>query len=146
MLLLRRFPEMVSHRLFPLVMMFLVLAIGCENLAKRPVTPEEKAYLPNIEVTNPQMSMATNDLHQVVYFMDAVITNHGDKRVRRVVLELTFVDAQGQMVRVDKVWPYSIQRIPLQPHERRAFQEGFEHLPPTWNRGAPKIKVTVCQF
>lgn len=137
---------MVSRRLLSLVLMLILFGFSCENLAKRPTTEEEKAYLPNIVVTAPQMSMATNDLHQVVYFMEAVIANNGDKKVQRVVLELTFVDIAGQMVRVDKVWPYSIQKAPLQPHEKRAFQEGFENLPFAWNRGAPKIKVTVCQF
>ena len=49
-------------------------------------TAEEKAYLPQIQVTDAKMSVARNYLGDSIYYLDAKITNGGSRTVRGVDL------------------------------------------------------------
>ena len=103
------------------------------------LTEEEKAYLPQLEVTDAQMSAAENFLGNTVTYLDARVTNKGTKTVSRLDVDLTFVDALNQVVLRERAHPVSPRTQPLKPGESKAFRISFEHMPADWNQAAPSM-------
>ena len=110
------------------------------------LTAEAKAYFPEIEVTDARMSAARNFLGDTVAYLDARVTNKGTKVVRRLDLELEFVDTLNQVVLRDAAHPISARTPPLKPGETRAFRVTFEHLPIDWNQAPPAITPRYVGF
>ena len=107
---------------------------------------DQKAYLPQIVVADASMSAAENFLGHTVTYLDAKVTNKGTKTVRRLDLELTFVDTLGQVVLRETAHPVTLQMVPLKPGETRPFQVSFEHMPMDWNQAPPAVKPASVQF
>ncbi len=114
--------------------------------ARTALTPEQKAYFPNIEILEPRMSAAENFLGDTVTMLDARVHNKGDKVVRSLELEMTFVDTLQQVVLREVSSPITARSAPLKPGESRAFHLSFEHIPPDWNQAVPFIRATYIQF
>lgn len=127
--------------------LLLVTGRGSPPAAPPPVlTGDAKAYLPEIEVTEAKMSAARNFLGDTVTYLDARVTNKGTKLVRRLDLELEFVDTLNQVVLRDAAHPISTRMPPLQPGETRAFRVSFEHMPIDWNQAPPAITPRYVGF
>jgi len=109
-------------------------------------TEEQKAYFPQIEITDAHMSAAENFLGASVTYLDAHVRNRGTKTVRRLDLELTFIDMLNQVVLRERAQPVTRRSLPLKPGESRAFRVSFEHMPPDWNQAAPTMTPVYLQF
>jgi hypothetical protein len=109
-------------------------------------TEEQKAYFPQIEITDAHMSAAENFLGASMTYLDARVRNKGTKIVRRLDLELTFVDMLNQVVLRDRAQPVTRRSPPLKPGESRAFRVTFEHMPVDWNQAAPTMTPAYLQF
>jgi hypothetical protein len=109
-------------------------------------TEEEKAYFPQLEFTDVHMSAAENFLGATVTYLDARVTNKGTKTVRRLDLDLTFVDTLSQVVLRERARPVTHRTLPLKPGESRAFRVTFEHMPADWNQAAPTMTPVYLQF
>ena len=109
-------------------------------------TAEEKAYLPQIQVTDAKMSVARNYLGDSIYYLDAKITNGGSRTVRGVDLQLEYVDMLGQVVLRDSAHPVTPRDLPLEPGKTRAFQVSYDHMPADWNQAPPKVAVIRVSF
>ena len=109
-------------------------------------TEEQKAYFPQIEITDAHMSAAENFLGASMTYLDAHVTNKGTKTVRRLDLELTFVDMLNQVVLRERAQPVTRRAPPLKPGESRAFRVTFEHMPAEWNQAAPTIVPVYVRF
>ena len=107
---------------------------------------EEKAYLSQIHVTDAQMSVARNYLGDSIFFLDAKVTNGGSKPVRRVELQLEYVDTLGQVVLRDYADPITSRMLPLKPGSTRTFRVSYDHMPADWNQAPPKVTVIRVSF
>jgi hypothetical protein len=110
------------------------------------LTEEQKAYFRQLEFTDVHMSAAENFLGATVTYLDARVTNRGTKTVRRLDLDLTFVDTLNQVVLRERARPVTRRTPPLKPGEGRAFRVTFEHLPVDWNQAAPAMTPVYLQF
>ncbi|MDE3178615.1 MAG: hypothetical protein KGM47_03060 [Acidobacteriota bacterium] len=110
------------------------------------MTAEERNYLPELEVTSPKMSAATNFLGDTVYYLDGNLVNKGARTIGAVELKLTFMDPFGEVVLVDTRRPVTPQTTPLKAGETRSLHLIFEHLPAEWNQGPPVIAATYVSF
>jgi hypothetical protein len=109
-------------------------------------TEEQKAYFHLLEFTDLHMSVAQNFLGDNVTYLDARVKNAGTKTVRRLDLDLTFVDTLSQVILRERAYPVSLRTSPLKPGESRAFRVSFEHIPIDWNQAAPAINPVYLQF
>jgi hypothetical protein len=109
-------------------------------------TEEQKAYFGQLEFTDVHMSAAQNFLGATMTYLDARVTNKGMKTVRRLDLDLTFVDTLSQVILRERAHPVSLRTPPLKPGESRAFRVTFEHIPVDWNQAAPAITPVYVQF
>jgi len=109
-------------------------------------TEEQKAYFHSLEFTDLHMSVAQNFLGDNVTYLDGRVKNAGTKTVRRLDLDLTFVDTLSQVILRERAYPVSLRTPPLKPGESRAFRVSFEHIPVDWNQAAPAIAPVYVQF
>jgi len=109
-------------------------------------TEEQKAYFRQLEFTDLHMSVAQNFLGDNVTYLDAQVKNMGTKTVRRLDLDLTFVDTLSQVILRERAYPISSRTPPLKPGESRAFRVTFEHIPVDWNQAIPAITPVYVQF
>ncbi|MGH9451689.1 MAG: hypothetical protein ACRD11_14325 [Terriglobia bacterium] len=110
------------------------------------MTPAEKAYLAQIEVTGARMSAARNFLGDTVYYLDGTLVNNGSQTVREMDLKLTFMDPFGEVVLLQTEQPITRQTAPLKPGAKQTLHLIFEHLPAEWNQGPPVISATYVSF
>ena len=114
--------------------------------ARRALSAEEKAYLTSLVIADLQMSAAANFLGDTVTYLDGSVTNKGAKPVRRLEVELNFVDTLNQVVLRETAHPLADRATPLQPGESYAFRVTFEHMPVDWNQAPPAAKAVFVEF
>jgi hypothetical protein len=102
-------------------------------------TPEETAYLQNIQVTPGRVEAAQNFLQHTVTSVHGTVANKGSKAVRRLEISLTFSDIEGKPIEQKTATPISRNTPPLKPGETRAFQVSFDKVPPVWNQAPPRM-------
>ena len=111
-----------------------------------PLSEEEKSYAGQIVIADARMSAAENFLGHTVTVMDARISNRGLKPVKRVELQLEFVDMLGQVVLRERAFPLAPHVMALKPGESRTFQVSFDHMPAEWNQAPPRITLISVNF
>jgi hypothetical protein len=115
-----------------------------------PLTPEDQAYLGQIDISQLELSRWQNFLGQEVTYLDGIVTNHGPRRIVALELTIEFQDVLGQVV-LRENWraigggrssALAPRPTPLATGESRSFRAAFEHIPQDWNRGRPLVRVT----
>ncbi len=115
--------------------------------AARPaLSAEQKAYLASLVFGDFHMSAASNFLGDTVTYLDGSVTNKGAKLVRRLDVELNFVDTLNQVVLRETAHPLADRATPLQPGETHAFRVTFDHMPADWNQAPPTAKAVYVEF
>ncbi len=115
--------------------------------AERPaLSAEQKDYLASLAFDDLRMSAAVNFLGATVTYLDGSVTNKGAKLVRRLDVELNFVDTLDQVVLRETAHPLAARTTPLQPGETRAFRVTFDHMPMDWNQAPPTAKAVYVEF
>ncbi len=115
---------------------------GCSSTrrtAKSPPTPEEKAYLQDLQFATGRVEAARNFLGHTVTTFQSQVTNKGKKTVLYIEINLTFYDIDGKTVEQKKAYPVGGATPPLNPGETRPFQVSFDQVPDLWNQAPPKI-------
>lgn len=114
---------------------------GPRQAAKSTPTPEETAYIKNIQLTSGRVEAAQNFLQHTVTTVYGAVSNKGRKTVMYLEINLTFSDIEGKPVQQKKAYPISGHTLPLKPGETRAFQVSFDQVPAAWNQAPPQMTV-----
>ena len=111
-------------------------------------------YAANLKFSNFKMSAAENFIGATVSYMDGTVTNTGDKKVTRLVVEVIFKDDIGQLAQREQLplrvlktsGPYpeavDLTASPLGPGQTQPFRLTFDSISQQWNRQYPEIRVT----
>ena len=110
------------------------------------LSAEQQAYLPLLVLSDLRMSAATNYLGDTVTYLDGSVANQGTKPVRRIEVELNFVDPFRQVVLRENARPLADRSKPLGPGESCAFRVSFEHMPADWNQAPPNVRPVFVEF
>ncbi len=116
-----------------------------------PLDQEGRAYAEKIEIAGLALSRWQNFLGQDVTYLDATLTNHGDRTLRAVELTIEFRDVLNQVVLRETLRPIGVPSgaptarttPPLPPGETRDFRDRFDSLPKDWNRSPPTVRVSA---
>jgi hypothetical protein len=111
-----------------------------------PFGPEERAYAAKIAIENLSLSRAENFLHQEVTTRAGDLVNNGERSLREIELTVEFVDDMNQIALRETRLALTSANPPLGPGERRAFDVSFEHIPTSWNRQQPVVRITGLLF
>ena len=107
-----------------------------------PFGSAEQAYAPKVQIENLALSRAENFLHQEVTTLNGELINTGERSLKNVELTVEFSDQLPQVVLRESRMVLAAGRPPLAPGERREFEISFEHIPTSWNRRQPDVRVT----
>lgn len=119
---------------------------GSSEVTRPVLSVEQKEYLGSLTFADLRMSAAVNFLGSTVTYLDGNVTNTGAKRVRRLDVELNFVDTMNQVVLRETAHPLAGRAAPLQPGETHAFRVSFDHMPADWNQTPPYVKPVYVEF
>lgn len=109
--------------------------------------PAEQAYATKIQIENLALSRAENFLHQEITTLSGELVNGGDRALRAVELTIEFYDELNQVVLRERQPVVSPPPSPpVAAGERRSFEVGFEHIPSSWNRSLPAVRISGLQF
>ena len=114
--------------------------------SRPPLSAEQQAYLPSLAFADLRMSAAVNFLGDTITYLDGSVTNQGTKSVRRLEVELNFVDTLNQVVLRETAHPLADRTTPLRPGETLAFRVTFDHMPADWNQAPPSAKAVYVGF
>lgn len=118
--------------------------------------PEAKApppaYAADLSFSDLKMSQAQNFAGATITYVDGSLSNTGDKTVTRVIVQVTFSDAYGQVAQIEDVpirilqtGPYEetadLSLAPLQAGQSKRFRLIFEHVSSQWNQAYPELKI-----
>lgn len=110
------------------------------------LTPEAKAYVRNLKLSDVEMKGASSYFNQVVVEIDGKIQNAGDRDLGVVEIYCTFYDAYGQLV-LRKRLPIVSERMGgLKPGESKSFRLPFDEIPESWNHAMPQLVIAGIRF
>lgn len=143
---------MASKTLLYMLVALLVLggAVGWFMLRSKantspstPLTPESKAYVRNLKLSEVTMKATESYVGQTVTEIEGKIANAGDRTVKRADVFCIFYNAYGEIVIRERV---PIITTPLKPGDARAFRLPFDDIPAGWNNQMPQLVIARIDF
>jgi hypothetical protein len=111
-----------------------------------PLTPEAKAYVRNLQLSDVEMKATESYLKQTVVEIEGKIGNAGDRGVGVVEIYCVFYDGYGQMVLRKRVPIVSTRMGGLKPGEVKSFRLPFDEIPASWNQQMPQLVIAGVNF
>jgi len=111
-----------------------------------PATPEAKAYVHNLKLSNVSVKAAENLMQQRVVEIDGDITNAGPRPLQIVEVYCYFYGVNGRQLARKRVPMVEKAGSPLKPGETRAFRLPFDTLPDGWNQAVPGMVIANIVF
>ena len=108
-----------------------------------PLTPESKAYVRNLKLSEVTMKATESYVGQTVTEIEGKIANAGDRVVKRADVFCIFYNAYGEIVIRERV---PIITTPLKPGDTRAFRLPFDDIPAGWNSQMPQLVIARIDF
>lgn len=117
-------------------------------------------YISKIAIGNVAMSKEASFLGSEVTYVDAAITNNGDRTVLGVTVQAVFRNSLSQVVGDEKTparvlapnplagYPdlVSMAKAPIEPGKSRNVRITFEHISTDWNQSTPELIVADVQL
>ena len=114
---------------------------------QRPVlTPEARAYLKNLALSEVTMQANESYLKQAVTEIDGKISNKGDRIAKLVEINCVFHDAYNQVVLRERMTIAGRKTGDLKPGDTKSFRLAFDDLPESWNKQMPDLIIAQILF
>jgi hypothetical protein len=126
---------------------------------EKPITVAQSApqdpYADKLEIKDVKMAQAQNILGGTMTYLEAKITNRGDKTIVGAGVEVTFKNSLNQVVqretqplmiitqREPAMDIVAVNNSPLKPGDTKDFQLTFEHISADWSRQYPELRLTT---
>lgn len=111
-----------------------------------PLTPEARAYVKNLKLSDVGMQANESYFKQVVVEIEGKITNAGDRKLDVVEIYCVFSDSYGQLVLRKRVPIVGGRMGGLGPAETKSFRLPFDELPESWNHAMPQLVIAGIKF
>ena len=111
-----------------------------------PLTPEAKAYVKNLQLSDVDIKANKSYLNQMVVEINGKIGNAGDRPLDTVEIYCVFYDSYGQMVLRSRVPIVSSKMGGLKPGETKSFRLPFDEIPESWNQAMPQLVIAGVKF
>lgn len=108
--------------------------------------PAEQEYAKNVRFEKITLSRAENFLHQEVTTLNGEVLNGGTLPVQGLFVTTEFSDDLNQVVLRETRGVLGTSPVALAPGERREFEISFEHVPTSWNKQEPVLRVASLQI
>jgi len=112
-------------------------------------------YTAKLQISNARVSAAENYVGGTVTYLDATITNTGDKTLVGADMNLVFKNTLGQIVQKEMLplhvlvenqlagYPDQIDlsRSPIGPGQSKSVRLTLEHISADWNQAPPEMQL-----
>lgn len=126
---------------------FFLLRGPAQQTAPAALTPEAKAYVKNLGLSEVTMEAKESYMKNTLVEITGKLTNNGARGLRLVEINCIFYDPYGQLLLRERV-PI-VKRTgadPLKPGETRAFRLPFDSIPSGWNQALPQLVIARIDF
>ncbi len=118
-------------------------------------TPQIDPYAAKLQISNAKVSAAENYVGGTVTYLDATITNTGDKDLVGADMNLVFKNTMDQVVQKETLplhvlvanqmagYPdlLDLSRSPIGPGQSKTVRMTLEHISADWNQAAPAMEL-----
>jgi hypothetical protein len=111
-----------------------------------PASPEAKAYVHNLALSDVSMKASENFMRQQVVEIEGKIANNGARPLRSVDVYCLFYGVDGRELYRERVPIVRSSTGALKPNETRVFRLPFDSLPEGWNQAMPKMVIAQIAF
>lgn len=111
-----------------------------------PLTPEARAYVQNLKLSDVGIQANESYFNQVVVEIVGKVTNAGDRKLDTVEIYCVFSDSYGQLVLRKRVPIVGGRMGGLGPGETKSFRLPFDELPESWNHAMPQLVIAGIKF
>jgi hypothetical protein len=125
---------------------YFYLARTSAPVADAPLTPEGKAYIDNLRLSD--VGMQANDTYvgQTLVEVQGKIGNAGSRGLEQVEIYCVFSDSNGQLVLRKRLPIVRARTGGLKPGETKSFRLPFDDIPPSWNQAIPRLVIASVKF
>ncbi len=117
-----------------------------DGRALKPATPEVKAYVSNLQLSDVTMQATDNLIGQSVVEVQGRITNSGPRALESVDVYSLFLDIGGHEIARQRLPIVPPKRVALKPGETRTFRLPFDTIPNGWNQAVPRMVIAQIAF
>lgn len=110
------------------------------------LTPEARAYLPNLALSEVSMQANESYMKQEVVEINGKITNKGGRVLKLVEINCVFHDVYGQVVLRERVVIAGRESGDLGPGETKKFRLAFDTIPGSWSKQMPDLVIAQIIF
>jgi hypothetical protein len=111
-----------------------------------PLTPEAKAYVKSLTLSDVTMKATESYVKQMIIEIEGKIGNQGDRGLGLVEIYCIFSDRYGQTVLRKRVPIVSGKMGGLKPGETKSFRLPFDEIPESWNQAMPQLVIAGVTF
>lgn len=108
-----------------------------------PLTPDAKAYVRNLQLSDVTMKATESYVKQMVTEIEGKITNSGTRTVKQVDVYCIFYNVYGEVVLRQRV---PIVKSLVKSGESRSFRLPFDEIPESWNNQMPQLVIAGIEF
>ncbi len=119
---------------------------GREAPQSGPASPEARAYLPNLALSDVSMKTSENFMKQQVIEIEGKLTNNGPRPVQFVEVYCLFRAVDGHEIYRERAALVRAKTQPVNPKETRPFRLAFDSLPDGWNQAMPTLVIAQIAF
>ena len=111
-----------------------------------PLSPEGKAYVRNLRLSDVTMKATDSYVMQRIVEIEGKVANAGDRALAIVDVNCVFYDHYGQLVLRKRVPIVSERMGGLKPGETKSFRLPFDQIPESWNQQMPQLVIAGVKF
>ena len=118
-------------------------------------TAQIDPYVPKLQISNPKLSAAENYVGGTVTYLDATITNTGDKSLVGADMKMVFRNSLNEVVQTETIplhvlvenqlggYPdlVDLSRVPIGPGQSKTVRMTLEHISADWNQAYPEMQL-----
>jgi hypothetical protein len=119
---------------------------GPEAPQSGPASPEVRAYVSNLVLSDVSMKASENFMKQQVVEIEGKITNNGPRPVQSVEVYCLFRAVDGHEIYRERAPLVRAKTASVKPKETRPFRLAFDNLPDGWNQGMPTLVIAQITF
>lgn len=109
-------------------------------------SPEARAYLSNLALSDVKMQATENFMQQQVVEVTGRITNNGPRPLESIEVYCIFDGVDGHAVYRERQAIVNPKGGPLEHGQTRAFRLPFDALPDSWNQALPHLVIASIHF
>jgi hypothetical protein len=117
-----------------------------QSAEKLALTPEAKAYVQNLQLSDVEMKATDSYLSQRVIEIQGKIGNAGARPLEVVEIFCVFRDVYGQTILRARVPIVGGRTGGLKPGETKSFRLPFDEIPGSWNQAMPQLVIAGVKF